>query len=402
MTSFAYIALEPSGRKRTGVIDAADRESAITALRTEGRFVLEIKAQEAAKAEHAETPRGRVGRADIALFTRRLSDLAEAGLPLDRALQVVREQSESAHLAWVCGQALEDVRSGLPVSQALSKFPKLFPPVYTESLRAGEASGQFPQVARKLAGFQEREVTRRSQIVSAMIYPAVLTCAAIFVVTFLLTFVMPKLSVMFRDLGSDLPMNTRVLLAVTDFITKNGLLIGGAFVVAFLVYRGWVATDAGATQRDALLLKLPAAGRVITKAVVSRFSRVLGTLLFGGVPILESIRLAGLASGNRAIIKASERVAEDVRDGHPLHEAMRDAGDFPPVLTHMVAVGEETGDLPTMLGRVSDSLDFEVDTGMRRLTALFEPTIVIVMGVVVGFIVLSVLLPIFQAQSLLK
>jgi type II secretion system protein F len=403
MSTFAYVALEPSGKKRSGVIDASDRDAAIAALRGEGRFVLEITPKSAAqRAGRSETTRGRVSRSDVALFTRRLADLAGAGLPLDRALQVVREQSESAHLASIAGKALEDIRGGLPVSQALAKHPRLFPPVHTETLRAGEASGQFPEVATKLAEFQEREVTRRSQIVSALIYPAVLTVAATFVIVFLLTFIMPKLSMVFDQLGTRLPPTTKVLLAVTDFISGNYLVILGVLAAAVVVYRAWISTETGAAQRDAGLLRLPAAGRVISKAVMSRFARVLGTLLYGGVPILESLRLAGMACGNRHVKRASEQVANDVRDGRPVHEAMHDAEVFPPVLTHMVAIGEETGDLPTMLGRVADSLDFEVDTGMRRLTALFEPAIVIVMGVFVGFVVLSVLLPIFEAQSLVK
>lgn len=154
--------------------------------------------------------------------------------------------------------------------------------------------------------------------------------------------------------------------------------------------------------RDKFFMSLPAAGPVITKAIVSRFARVLGTLVYGGVPILEALQIAGMSAGNRLFKVTSEKVAQDVREGRPIAEAMRDSGGFPPVLVHMVAIGEETGDLPKMLGRVSDSLDFEVDNGMRRLTALVEPTILLTMGVFVGFVVLSVVLPIFQAQDLVK
>lgn len=404
MSSFAYVALEPSGRKRHGVVEAGDKDSAIAQLASEGRFVVEIREDKprAKDAPGATATHGRVNRADLALFTRRLADLSGAGLPLDRALQVVSEQSESGHLAHVAELALEDVRSGLPVSQALAKHPKLFPDVFTETLRAGEASGQFPQVATRLADFQEREVTRRSQFVSALIYPAVLTGAAILVIAAMFVFVLPRLSKVFADLGSNLPATTKALLAITDFFSANGLVVAGLLVGGLVAFRAWVTTDAGATQRDAFLMRAPSVGRIISKAVISRFSRVLGTLLYGGVPILESLRLAGMACGNRSLRNAAVAVAEDVRDGRSIHQAMADTGAFPPVLTHMVAIGEETGDLSTMLGRVADSLDFEVDTGMRRLMAMFEPIIVCVMGFVVGFVVLSFLLPIFQAQSLVK
>lgn len=406
MTTFAYVALDGSGKRKSGFVDAASEQAAIQAIAGEGRFVVEIKAQKARQASSSPTKekrrKGRVTKADLALFTRRMSDLAAAGLPLDRVLQVVAEQSESEALTEVAEKALEDVRGGMPVSTALSQHSKLFPEVFTQTLRAGEASGQFPQVAARLADFQEKEVARRSQIVSAMVYPGVLTLTAVFVVVFLITFVVPRLSGVFKDLGSDLPISTRILLAGTDFITQNGLLLGAALVGGFIAYRGWAATPAGAIARDRLYLNLPVAGAIIRKSVVSRFSRVLGTLVFGGVPILEAIRLAGLASGNRVFQQSADVVELEVREGVQIHQAMRDAGAFPPVLTHMVAIGEETGDLPRMLERVSDSLDFEVDNGMRRLTSLFEPVIVLTMGTFVGFVVLSVLLPIFQAQNLVK
>lgn len=400
MTTYAYTALEPTGRRRSGVVDAPDRDAAIKRLAAEGSYVVEIKEQEATT--RTKVASGRVSRADLALFTRRLADLATAGMPLDRALQVVAEQSESDQLAYVAEQALEEVRAGLPISQALAKYPKLFPDVYTQTLRAGEASGQFPEVATRLADFQEMEVTRRSQIVSALIYPGVLTFTAVFVVIFLLTFVVPRLAGVFTDLGDNLPMTTRILLATTDFLTAKGAFVLGGIVAAIVLYRAWSATESGAMIRDRMVFGLPLAGKVIQKAVVSRFARVLGTLVYGGVPILDALKLAGMAAGNRVFRKGSERVEADVREGRSIADAMRDSGAFPPVLTHMVAIGEETGDLPKMLGRVSDSLDFEVDNGMRRLTALVEPIIVLTMGAFVGFVVLSVLLPIYAAQDLIK
>jgi type IV pilus assembly protein PilC len=405
MTTYAYTALEPSGKRKTGFLDAASKEAAIAAIVSDGKYVLEIKEEAAGKKTGGLSLGGaskKVTRSDLALFTRRLADLSAAGLPLDRVLQVISEQSESPYLGEVSLRALDEVRKGLPVSEALSQHPKLFPDIYTQTLRAGEASGQFPEVAARLADFQEKEVTRRSQIVSALIYPGVLTFTAVAVVVFLLTFVMPRLSGVFKDLGTDLPVTTQALLASTDFLTNNYLLIGGVLIGAVVLYRAWVATEQGAMARDRFIFRLPLVGPVIQKATVSRFARVLGTLVYGGVPILESLRLAGMASGNRVFRASSTVVQDDVRDGRPIAEAMRDTGAFPPVLTHMVAIGEETGDLPKMLNRVSDSLDFEVDNGMRRLTALVEPMIVVVMGGFVGFVVLSVLLPIFEAQNAVK
>jgi len=408
MTTFAYTALDPAGKKRTGFVDALSKDAAVAAITAEGRFVVDIKEQAAQKGTSTHGKNdvakrgGKVSRSDLALFSRRLADLALAGLPLDRVLQVVAEQSESQQLSDVSEQALLEVRGGKPVSEALAMHPKLFPQVFCQTLRAGEASGQFGEVASRLADFQESEVARRSTIISALIYPAILATTAIGVVVFLLTFVVPKLEGVFHDLGDNLPTATKILLASTGFINGHYTMILGGLVALIIGYKAWAATDAGALQRDTYFLTMPVLGPVVKKATVSRYSRVLGTLLYGGVSILEALELSGLAAGNRLFRKSSEQVMSDVREGKPIAEAMRDAGAFPPVLTHMVAIGEETGDLPKMLGRVSDSLDFEVDNGMRRLTAMVEPIIVLLMGGFVGFVVLAVLLPIFAANDLVK
>lgn len=400
MESFSYIALEPSGKRKSGVLEAPSKEAAVAQLSADGTFLLEINQEE--KRSSSSFMSRKASKNDIALFTRRMADLADAGLQLDRVLQVVAEQSESKQLEEIALRALEEVRGGKPVSEALAQYPKVFPQVFTQTLRAGEASGQFAEVATRLADFQEMEVARRSQITSALIYPGVLTVTAFSIVTFLITFVIPKLSAVFKNLGADLPITTQILLKGSDFVSQNGLMILVGAIIAFFVYKAWVATDAGARTRDAILLKLPVGGPVVRKATISRFSRVLGTLVFGGVPILEAISIAGMSSGNRVYIDSAKQVADDVREGKPIAQALRDATAFPPVLTHMVAIGEETGDLPKMLSRVADSMDFEVDTGLRRLTALAEPVIVLVMGGFVGFVVLSVLLPIFQAQEMVK
>jgi type II secretory pathway component PulF len=239
-------------------------------------------------------------------------------------------------------------------------------------------------------------------LASALIYPAVLTSTAVLVVVFLLTFVVPRLSGVLNDLGENLPLGTKILLGTTGFLTGNWVWVVGGLVALVVLYSFWSHTEAGRIAKDRLKLRIPVAGRVIGKAVVSRYARVLGTLIYGGVPILEALRIAGLSSGNHVYEVASVQVVEDVRVGTPVGEAMRNTGLYPPVLTHMVAIGEQTGDLPTMLERVSDSLDFEVDTGLRRATSLVEPLIVLTMGAFVGFVVLSVLLPIYESQQLVK
>ncbi|RYG45603.1 hypothetical protein EON79_12235, partial [bacterium] len=294
LSTFAYTALDAAGKKKTGYIDANSKDAAVAQIGAEGRFVTEIDEVRAGAPRKSESGgeakrKGKVSRSDLALFTRRLADLSGAGLPLDRTLQVVAEQSESQTLTDVAEAALDKVRSGIPVSDALADNPKLFPAVFTQTLRAGEASGQFPEVAGRLAEFQEKEVARRSQVVSALIYPSILALTAVGVVVFLLTFVVPKLSGIFQDLGDDLPITTKILLLMTGFLTNNSLILIGSIVVGYVVYRAWSATESGAYTRDKLMMSLPALGPVVRKATVSRFARVLGTLVYGGVPILGAL-----------------------------------------------------------------------------------------------------------------
>ena len=406
MATYAYTILEPSGSRKTGFVDAKTREGAVQQLTVGGNYLIDID-ERAAKEGFSNTggdkkTGGRPSKADVSLFTRRMADLADAGLPLDRVLQVVAEQSENQQLTDIAEEVLKEVRGGSSVSAALAKHPKTFPNVFTSTLQAGEQSGQFGEVAARLADFQENEVARRSQVISALIYPAILLIVAVGVIVFILTFVIPKLSGTFAAQGDNLPGSTKMLLQMSDFLQNQWMIIVGTIVGLVVAYRLWVSTASGAYTRDGLLLRLPVVGKIALKSTVSRFARVLGTLVFGGVSILDAIELSGVASGNRVFEKSAEKVRSDVREGKQIAGAMRDAGAFPPVLTHMVAVGEETGDLPQMLKRVSDSLDFEVDNGLRRATALVEPVIIIVMGGFVAFVVISVLLPILNSSSAIK
>jgi type IV pilus assembly protein PilC len=405
LATYAFTVLEPSGQRKSGFVEANTREAAVIQLTQTGSFLLDLNEQAARSGfgggEEKKT-RGKPSRADMAMFSRRMADLADAGLPLDRVLQVVAEQSENQYLTEVAEAALEDVRGGASVSAALGKYPKVFPEVFTSTLQAGEASGQFAEVAARLSEFQEKEVARRSTIASAMVYPSILGGTAIMVVIFILTFVIPKLSDTFEAQGDKLPTPTKILMASGAFISTNWLIIIGGIMGAVVLYRLWTATEAGAEIRDRIMLKIPLIGKIIQKATVSRFARVLGTLVFGGVQILDALELAGIAAGNRVFRRSAIEVRDAVREGRPIAEAMRDTRAFPAVLTHMVAVGEETGDLPKMLTRVSDALDFEVDNGLRRATSLVEPMIVLFMGVFVGFVVLAILVPILNSATLVK
>jgi type II secretion system protein F len=401
--AFQYIALTADGQRRTGRIEAETRTEALARIRELGQQPVQLQLAEAEAPAAAPTRRARrITSGDITAFTRQLADLTLAGLTLDRGFSVLAEQAENKSLEALIETIQTEVRGGAALSQALERHPRYFPPMVVNMVRAGEMSGQLGEVLERLAQFAEREQSRRAQIVSAMVYPAVLLLVASSTLVFLLTFVVPRLSGVFADLGAELPLPTRMLLAITGALTSGWWAILGAAALLWLGLRTYRRTEAGAYQIDRLTLRVAVVGKMWRKVVVARFARALGTLVAGGVPILEALRVAGQAAANRTLIRAAGELEERVKGGETISTAMRATGQFPPVLIHMTAVGEETGDLPRVLLRVAETLDGEAEIAMKRLTTLIEPMIVIFMGGFVGFVVLSILLPVFEANSIVK
>lgn len=411
MPDFAYQALDRAGSSVSGVIQADNQETGAERVRQMGLYPMSLAPAAASRAERgsrsaAATPRapaatgwrGRVSRIDVVLFTRQLADLVSAGLPLDRGLTVLIRQTHSAGLRTRLQRVQEEVRAGRPLSEALALYPREFPRLYVNMVHAGETAGQLAEVLERLASYLENEITRRSQIVAALTYPAVLMVVAISAVTFLLTFVIPRLRPVLTEMGHAPPVPTVILLAITGFITTYWKqLLAGAFLIGFAL-RQTLVTPSGRANWDTWKLQIPLVGRLLSRIVASRFVRSLGTMLTGGVPILDSLEIARDAVGNVAAGRTVDRVRESIRQGESLAEALEATGFFLPVVVHMAAVGEETGQLPKMLVRTAESLDFEIDSQIRRLVALIEPAIVVLMGAFVGFIVLSILLPIFDAN----
>ncbi|MCC6728876.1 MAG: type II secretion system F family protein [Chthonomonadales bacterium] len=411
MPDFRYSALDRSGKPISGALDGRDAQDAAARVRALGFYPVSVKeasangraraGRDGAQAALAGATAGgkRVPRTQILLFTRELADLIDAGLPIDRALRVLIEQSDHELLQAMVRHLQEDIRAGKPLSEALRAYPREFPDLYANMIHAGEVSGQLPGVMARLADFLEREQVRRSQVMAALTYPMVLITVALVAVTFLLTFVIPRLQDVFKDLGAALPMPTQILLATSGFVVHRWYWIVAAGFLAWLAARSWVRTGSGRRSFDGMRLSLPLVGVLTRKMVMARFTRTLGTLLGGGVPVLESLAISGTAVGNTVTADAVLGVRDQVRQGETLATSMEVSGAFLPLVVHMSAVGEETGQLARMLVRTADTLDFEVDNAMRRLTSLVEPVIVLLMGSFVGFVVLSILLPIFQAST---
>jgi type II secretion system protein F len=429
MPEYKYTALDRSGKQVTGTVAARDQAEVAVKVRALGyypvqvsalngggvaravveitggrtRQVVEQGAQQAADgAEQPATSGKRVPRVQVLLFTRELADLIDAGLPIDRALSVLIEQSDNELLQAMVRQMQGDVRAGKPLSEALRRFPREFPTLYANMVHAGEVSGQLAQVMMRLADFLEKEQVRKSQVMAALTYPMVLISVAILAVTFLLTFVIPRLQSVFKDLGAELPVPTQILLGASGFITRYWWAIALVGILGYVLFRGWLTTPLGRRSFDRFRLQVPLFGPLTRKLVMARFVRTLGTLLGGGVPILSSLEIASTAVGNTVASDAIVSVRDGVRQGETLSSALAKTSTFLPLVVHMSAVGEETGRLPGMLIRTADTLDFEVDNAMRRLTSLVEPLVVLLMGGFVGFVVLSILLPIFQANTIVK
>lgn len=401
MARFRYAALDRAGKTVTGEIAAENAEEVKRRLRDMGYFPSSIgEAAQISLGQRKQLRRGRgVGGSDIVIMTRQLADMTAARLPMFRSLSVLVEQADRAALRDLFEAIRADVQEGRPLSEALQRHPRHFPDLYVNMVRAGETSGHVDAVLLRLADFLEKSMQRRSQVISALLYPAVLMTVAVAAVAFIMGFLIPKLSALFEELEQTLPLLTQVLLTVADALSAIWWMLAIFILVLVLGFRWYARTEAGRVGIDLWALRLPLLGPIWHKMAVSRLARTLGTMLGGGVPILAALEISGNAVANRPMTQAVEAVREEVREGTPVSSALERAGVFPPILVHMAGVGEETGQLPDMMARVADSLDFEVDSTLGRLTTLLEPFIIIIMGLIVGFIVLAVLLPIFQINA---
>jgi type II secretion system protein F len=402
MARFRYVALDRSGRSVSGEIAAEDADEVRRRLRDLGYFPSDIgeAAQLTLRRPATRLQRGRgLSASDIAILTRQLADMTAARLPVFRSLSVLVEQADRPALRELVESIRAEVQEGRPLSEALQRHPRYFPDLYVNMVRAGETSGHLDAILLRLADFLEKSQQRRTQVISALMYPAVLITVAIAAVTFIITYLIPTLSSLFAELEQTLPVITQALLTVAGLLRRTWWMLALILAAAVLTLRWYGRTPAGRESLDLFALRMPALGPIWHKMAVSRLARTLGTMLGGGVPMLTALEVSGNAIANRPLVRAAEMVREEVRQGTRLTAALEHAAVFPPLLVHMAAVGEETGQLPEMMIRVADSLDFEVDSTLGRLTTLLEPVIIIAMGLIVGFIVLAVLLPIFQINA---
>jgi general secretion pathway protein F len=346
--------------------------------------------------------RRRVSFQDLTVMTRQLASLVGGGLTLMQSIDALIEHTENERLASALMQIREELRGGGTFAEALTKHPHLFSPLYVSIVRAGEVSGELPRVLNWLADYMEREQTRRTQIRSALAYPILLSIVMVIALSFLLIFLVPRYAALFAEMGQSLPLPTQILLAVSGFLVRWWWAIGSGIVAIVYAYRLVRRTPRGRWVTDAWKLRLPVFGRLHLKSAVGRMARALSVLLLGGVSVLEALAVVRDVVGNEVLAQALDEVRQRVREGERLADHLRRSGVFPPLLTRLAAVGEETGSLPQALTTVADTLDLEVDSSLKALVALLEPALILSLGIVVGFVVISLLMAVFQLNALVR
>jgi general secretion pathway protein F len=411
MGVFEYKGIGTDGKNVAGIIDAESPKTARTKLRQIGIFPTEVS--EGTESDRV-SPRSlssslkgwglgpRVGLLDLSVATRQLATLLAAKLPLMEALAALVEQVEHEELKKVLASVREKVREGSSLAAALAAFPGVFSDIYINMTRAGEASGTLDGMLLRLADFLEHQVKLRNRLSSAFAYPVLMLVVGSGILIFLITYVVPKVTQIFEEMDRALPVSTVILIHISHFLGRFWWLLILAGLVGAVAFQRFSATPNGRAKVDNLTLKLPVLGRVTLLVALSRFTRTLGTLLSSGVPLLTALDVVKNVVHLAPIASAIDRARENVREGQSLADPLRKSGLFPPLVTHMIAIGEKSGELEPMLVKVSEAYDNEVESTITTMTALLAPIMILVMGVIVLFIVLAILVPIFELSQVVK
>lgn len=421
MAKFSYVALDPRGKEITGVLESESTTAAVSRIREMGYFptnVAEADKVSAKKKGKGPAPAaqaggkaggkkglssielkffssGKVKSKTLTATTRQLATLIDAGLPLLRGLDVLRKGERNPTLKRTLQQLADSVEAGSTFSEALAQHPKIFNRLYVNMVRAGEAGGVLDVTLGRLADFQEKAQRIKGKVISAMVYPSVVICVAMGIVTFLMIVIVPKFQEIFADLleGEQLPPLTQFVMGVSSIVQHQALFVGAGVVGLWIGVKAIGKTVKGRYYLDKIKLNAPMFGQLIRKVGIARFSRTLGTLISSGVPILQALNIVRDTSGNAVIAKAVSQVHDSVKEGERIVQPLEASGVFPPMVISMVDVGEETGALPDMLMKVADVYDDEVDNAVGAITSLLEPIMIVFLAVIVGTIVIAMFMP---------
>ncbi len=402
MATFTYVGKTRQGAVKKGDLTAKTREEAAEQLRRQNVIVSSLLEKASEGMLQRMSLGGGVGDKEIAVFTRQFATMINAGLPLVQCLEILSTQSDNKIFAKAIAEIKFDVESGSTFADALKKHPKIFDELYVNLVHAGEVGGLLDTILGRLAKHIEKAMKLKSQIKSAMVYPAAIMGVAVIVITVLMIFVIPIFAHMFLEMSggkATLPGATQLVIDVSNFMKDNilFLLMGGAALVYAL--KRYYATPKGRLVMDRFFLRLPVMGDLIRKAAVAKFTRTLGTLITSGVPILEGLTITSKTAGNKVVEGAILMARQSISEGKTVAEPLAKSGVFPSMVTHMISVGEATGALDAMLGKIADFYDEEVDASVAALTALLEPMMMVFLGTIIGFIVIAMYLPIFKMAA---
>ncbi len=397
MASFEWKGRDRNGNPQSGVLIGDSKEAVIAALRRQQIVITTVKE----KGKEIALPKfgGGIKSKDIAIFTRQFSVMIDAGLPLVQCLDILGQQQENKGFQKILLQIRQDVEGGSSLAEAMRKHPQAFDELYVNMVGAGEAGGILDTILQRLAAYIEKSVKLKGQVKSALVYPVAVVSIAVIVVYVILWKVIPVFSSLFEGLGAQLPFLTRAVVAASNFIGRFWWLIFILLFASIFALRQYYATDQGRYQIDKLMLRMPALGLLLRKIAVARFCRTLGTLLSSGVPILDSLEITAKTAGNAVIEEAVFQVRKEVEQGKTLAEPLSKTQQFPPMVCQMIGVGEHTGAMDTMLSKIADFYEDEVDSAVEGMMSLIEPVIIAFLGVVIGLIVVAMYLPMFSLIS---
>jgi general secretion pathway protein F len=403
MAVFEYRALNQAGKNVRGMIDADSPVSARRKLREQNLHptnVNETTVQGGAQDVGQAGGFGRVSPRDVGMMTRQLAVLLEAGMPLVEALTALMDQTSSPRLRKHIFEIRDRVNEGSPLADAMAEHRRVFPELYTNMVRAGEASGRLEQVLLRLADIMERQVRLSNKVKSLLAYPVIMSCVSIVVVTFLMVVIVPQVVGMIEKQGQELPWITKLVIATSKFLgSYRGILLLLALIVLLGLWRAWVSRPEGRRLWDAFKLKVPLYSALHAKMICGRFSRTLGTMLESGLNMMTALDVVKTVVQNRVVEESMDTVKSEVRRGRDLAHPLQDTGHFPPLLVHMIQLGQRSGRLEQMLVKVADTYDEDVELTVNALVSLLEPLIIVVMGVFVGILVIAILLPILSMSG---
>ncbi|MEX1279844.1 MAG: type II secretion system F family protein [Acidimicrobiia bacterium] len=404
-TTYAYKAQDEKGKLKQGKLSAASSDAAVRELQSKGLKPVTLEETEA-KGMSAEVRipgiTDRVSAKEVAVFSRQFATMISSGLSLLRSLAILAEQTENTTLAEVILDVKNDVEKGESLSQALEKHPKVFTQLYVSMVKAGETGGLLDDSLLRLADTLEAQVALKNKIRSAMMYPAAVAVLVVLIVGAMLLFVVPMFEDLYADLGGELPVPTRILLAISAVVQSWWWLVLALGVAGWFVFKRWVATDAGRMAWDSIKLRMPIFGKLVHKTSLARFSHTMSSLIRTGVPILQAMEIVADTSGNAVVADAVMASRASVSEGESIAKPMADRKVFPPMVVQMIAVGEETGALDQMLQKIGDFYEDEVETMVDGLTSLIEPLLIVVLGGVVGGMRISLYLPRFNIINLIQ